>query len=104
MGINRYPNSLTKAWEQQFDALQRECHVGFGDITIGELQDHGINRFIWRCRSIPWKDDGKPECWHKSDERNLSRYGRYMKVRDIRCRNKCGECKRKRPFMELIAD
>lgn len=104
MGINRYPSSFTRAWEQRFDQLQLECHVGFGDITIGELLDHGIEKFKWRCRSIGWKDDGKGECWHSSDMRLLSRYGRFMKVWDIRCRNMCGQCGRKRPFMELWAD
>lgn len=106
MGIRRYSRDHDKErWERRFDALQEECrYFAESSPTIGDLLDHGIETFKWQCRNVGWKDDGKVACWHSSDARQLSRYGRFMRVWDIRCRNTCGACGRKRPFLELIAE
>lgn len=106
MGVRRYSkNSDVARWEMRFDDLQNECrNVGEFSPTIGELRDHGIEQAKWRCRNVGWRDDGLPQCWHSSDPFPLSRYPRHVHVWDIRQRNTCGVCTRRRPFLELIAE
>lgn len=106
MGVRRYSrNSDVARWEQQFDALQNQCrNFAEGSPTIGDLRDHGIEQAKWRCRNIGFKDDGLPQCWHGGPVFPLTRYARHMHVWDIRQRNRCGQCSRRRPFLELIAE
>jgi hypothetical protein len=102
MGVRRYSRNYdVRRWQEQFDEFQRQCQDVYLSPTIGELLDHGATRGQWRCRSVGWKPDGKPECWHSSPIFPLSRYPRHVRVFDIRQRNTCGACGRKRPFLEL---
>lgn len=107
MGVRRYSkNSDIERWERRFDELQSLCHQYDYSPTIGELIDHGITTAYWACRSVGWRDDGKPSCGHTSEKTpmDLQKFGRNLTVSKLRWKYVCSSCGRKRPYIQLIAE
>lgn len=104
MGVRRYSkDGRVAAWQRRFDQLQQECDLYDAAPTIGELLDHGIMRGQWYCRSIGWKPDGKPECYHRGKPFDLTSFNRGFYIHDLRRRvQRCPVCGRDRPYIELV--
>ena len=95
MGVRRYSNIPSIRHRQElFDSLQWRCGADYYAPTIGELRDSGVVRSArYVCL-----DYG---CSHQGASFELTRYGRFMNVRDLKRRQTCGRCYRKRIGLRL---
>lgn len=105
MGINRYSrDTIVKRWQRTFDDLQHRCHLVSGSPTVGDLLAHGIRTAFWQCRNTSWQNDGRGECWHRSESFSLARFGERLEVAKMRRLFVCSACGRNRPFLQLEAN
>lgn len=105
MGVNRYSRN-NRRWEERFDELQRLCHIDDLSPKMSDLTAHDIKRAYWQCRSVGWRDDGKDQCWHKSEKTplDLTEINPSLTVKSVRRKLYCSACGRRRPYLQLIAE
>lgn len=95
MGVRRHStNPFVRRRQEQLDRLQWLCRIYGDPITIGDIISGDVHRAQWRCRN--------PECFHRSEAFDLSRFGRKVTVTKLRWKFVCSVCGFNRPDLELL--